>query len=98
MARTQTMVQLNDELLETLDRAADRRGASRSALIRELLWQGLAEDRDAMIGEGIAAGYRRLPPGEPDDWGDLGAAGDASAEEVLRRLDADERRHGHAPW
>jgi len=92
------MVQLSDELLESLDRATDRRGGSRSALIRELLWHGLAEDRHALIGERIAAGYRRLPPGEPDDWGDVGAAADTSTEEVLSRLDAEEREHGHAPW
>ncbi|HZI92434.1 MAG TPA: CopG family transcriptional regulator [Thermoleophilaceae bacterium] len=98
MARTQTMVQLSEDLLETLDRAADRRGASRSALIRELLWQSLAEDRHVLVGERIAAGYRRVPPGEPDDWGDLGAGADASTEEVLRRLDAEERLHGHDPW
>lgn len=98
MARTQTMVQLSDELLETLDRAAQRRGGSRSALIRELLWQGLAEDRQALIGERIAAGYRRVPAAEPDEWGELGAGADASTEELLRRLDAEERRHGHEPW
>lgn len=98
MARTQTMVQLSDDLLETLDRAAGRRGASRSALIRELLWQALAQDRHALIGERIAAGYRRVPPGEPDDWGDLATAVDTSTEEALRRLDAEERRQGHEPW
>jgi len=98
MARTQTMVQLSEELRESLDIVADRRGTSRSALIRELLFNGLAEERDALVGERIAAGYRRLPPGEPDDWGDLSANADSSTEEVLRRLDADERLHGKDPW
>jgi len=92
MARTQTMVQLNDELLEVLDSAAARRRSSRSVLIRELLWEGLRTDREALIGERIAAGYRRVPQGEPDDWGDLSAAANASTEEVLRRLDAEEPR------
>jgi len=92
------MVQLSDELIETLDRAAARRGASRSALIRQLLWKGLRGDRDALIGERIAAGYRRVPQGEPDDWGDVAASADAAAEEALRRLDAEEERRGHAPW
>lgn len=61
MARTQTMVQLSDELLEVLDRVAAARGASRSALVRELLWEALSEDRDRRIGELIADGYRRAP-------------------------------------
>lgn len=92
------MVQLSEDLLETLDSAAALRGASRSALIRELLWQGLAEERGVSIGERIAAGYRRVPQGEPDDWGEVDAGGDASTEEVLRRLDTEERSHGHDPW
>lgn len=98
MSRTQTMVQLNRELLDVLDRAAERRGASRSALIRELLWAGLAEDREAGIGERIVEGYRRLPAAEPDAWGDLGAATEASTEEVMARLDAEEREAGYGPW
>lgn len=92
------MVQLSDELVETLDRAAARRGASRSALIRQLLWEGLRGDRDALIGERIAAGYLRIPQGEPDDWGDVAAGADASAGEALRRLDGEEERREHPPW
>ena len=98
MARTQTMVQLSHELVETLDQAAARRGASRSALIRELLWEGLRHDRDLVTGQRIAEGYRRIPQVEPDEWGDLAGAGDASTEEVLQRLDAEERAGGHRPW
>ena len=98
MARTQTMVQLSDELLETLDRVASRRGRSRSEVIRDLLWEGLADDRDAIIGARIAAGYRRVPQAEPDDWGDVSTSVDASTEEVLRRLDAEERGGGGSSW
>ncbi len=98
MARSQTMVQLSDDLVETLDRVAARRGASRSGLIRELLWEGLRRDRDTIIGERIVAGYRLLPQGEPDDWGDVAASADASTEEVLRRLDAEERAAGPSSW
>lgn len=98
MARTQTMVQLSDELVETLDRVAARRGGSRSGLIRELLWEGLGRDRDALIGERIAAGYRRVPQGEPDEWGDVATSADTSTEEVLRRLDAEERLDGRSSW
>jgi predicted transcriptional regulator len=98
MARTQTMVQLSDDLVETLDRAAARRGASRSALIRELLWEGLRRDRETLLGERIAAGYRRVPQAELDDWGDVATSADSSTEEVLRRLDAEEELRGHRPW
>ncbi len=92
------MVQLSDDLVEMLDRVAARRGASRSGLIRELLWEGLRHDRETIIGERIVAGYRRLPQGEPDDWGDVAASADASTEEVLRRLDAEERVAGRSSW
>lgn len=98
MPRTQTMVQLSEELVNTLDRVAARRGTSRSGLIRELLWEALRSDHDALVGERIAAGYRRVPQGEPDDWGDVAALSDVSTEEVLRRLDADERTGGQGSW
>ncbi|MGI8945123.1 MAG: ribbon-helix-helix protein, CopG family [Thermoleophilaceae bacterium] len=98
MARTQTMVQLSHELIETLDRAAARRGASRSALIRTLLWEALRQDRDLAVGEQIAAGYRRVPQLEPDEWGDLAGGADSATEELLQRLDAEERAGGHPPW
>ena len=42
MARTQTMVQLTQELVESLDALAARRAVSRSALIREFVVEGLA--------------------------------------------------------
>lgn len=98
MTRTQTMVQLSDELVETLDEVASRRGVSRSRLIRELLAESLRHDRDALVGERIAAGYRRVPQDDPDDWGDVAAGSDASTEEVLRRLDAEERVRGQGSW
>lgn len=92
------MVQLSDELLETLDRVAAGRGASRSALIRELLSAALADDRERQIGEAIAEGYRRIPQGTPDEWGDLSAAADHANAETGRRLDAEERAAGFDPW
>jgi len=92
------MVQLSNELVETLDRAAARRGASRSALIRELLWTGLRHDRDLALGQRIAEGYRRVPQLEPDEWGDLAASSEASTEELLQRLDAEERADGNQTW
>lgn len=98
MARTQTMVQLSDDLLEALDRVAAARGASRSALIRELLWDALADDRERQIGEAIADGYRRIPQGTPDEWGDLAESNRRSNREAMQRLDAEERAAGFDPW
>ncbi|MGI8750043.1 MAG: ribbon-helix-helix protein, CopG family [Thermoleophilaceae bacterium] len=98
MARTQTMVQLSEELVGALDRAAVARNSSRSALIRELLWEALGRDREREIGAQIAEGYRRIPQGEPDEWGDLSGAADHSHRETLRRLDAEERAAGYDPW
>lgn len=98
MARTQTMVQLSDELIELLDTVATRRGTSRSALVRELVVDGLREEREAATGARIVAGYRRIPQTEPDEWGDPAASANVAAEELLVRLDAEERAGGHGPW
>lgn len=98
MARTQTMVQLSDELLALLDRSAASHGASRSALIRKLLWQALEEDRERQIGETIAEGYRRIPQGIPDGWGELSEAAEHANRETMRSLDAEERAAGFDPW
>ncbi len=98
MARTQTMVQLSDELVTALDEVAADRGVSRSALVRELVTTGLADVRRDVIGAQIAEGYRRIPQGTPDEWGDLLAAGDRAADDLMARLDAEERAAGHGPW
>ena len=47
---------------------------------------------------GIAAGYRRIPQAQPDEWGDLAVASDIATGELLARLDAEERAAGHEPW
>ncbi len=98
MARTQTMVQLTQELVESLDALAGRRAMSRSALIREFVVVGLEQSTSAAVGERIAEGYRRMPQAEPDEWGDLAADVDAANDELLARLDAEERAAGHEPW
>jgi predicted transcriptional regulator len=98
MSRVQTMVQLDDELLESLDREAARRKVSRSALIRAVLHEFLSADREAAIGRRIAEGYRRLPPASPDEWGDLAALTHEATADLLHRLDAEERAAGHEPW
>lgn len=98
MARTQTMVQLTQELVEALDDVAGQRGVSRSALIRRLVSDGLQRHAAATAGERIAEGYRRIPQAEPDEWGDPATSADIATEELLRRLDAEERASGHRPW
>jgi metal-responsive CopG/Arc/MetJ family transcriptional regulator len=62
MARTQTIVQLTDELLAELDARRAREGRSRSELIRQAIESYLADDRDAAIDDAIVDGYTRIPP------------------------------------
>lgn len=70
--RTQTLVQLSDELVQSLDRRAAATGSSRSALIRELLEGGLRDDRSAEVSRQMIAGYGRVPQQTASDaWGDL---------------------------
>ena len=68
MARRQTLVQLNDELLAVLDQRAARHGVSRSELIRRAIEAYLKDDRDAEIDAAIVEGYTRIPPEEDDPW------------------------------
>ena len=65
MARTQTLVQLDDQLLASLDQRAAERGVSRSKLIRDAIETYLAEDINGAIDAAILAGYRRRPPDDP---------------------------------
>jgi len=98
MARTQTMVQLTDELVGALSEEARRRGVSRSAFIRTVLEAYLATEGHAAVGRSIVEGYTRLPPATPDEWGDLSPVTDRATADVLVRLDAEERASGYAPW
>jgi predicted DNA-binding protein len=98
MARTQTMVQLTHELLSELDAEAAERGVSRSAVIREAIEAHLAEHRDDAIGRAIVEGYRRIPAGTPDEWGDLEHMADVAGRETAQRLDEEERAAGFDPW
>lgn len=61
MARTQTLVQLSDELLSQLDARVAREGRSRSELIREAVAGYLAKDREADIDRRIVEAYTRRP-------------------------------------
>jgi len=98
MSRTQTIVQLSDELLAALDQRAARRGVSRSQVIREAIEAHLAGDLDDEITRRIVAGYERVPQATPDDWGDPEGWAVAASRDVHRRLDAEERAAGHEPW
>ena len=71
MARTQTLVQLSEDLIERLDRYRARAGRSRSEVIREAVEQYLAADREAEIDRLVVEGYARRPA--TDVWGDAAA-------------------------
>lgn len=67
MPRTQTLVQLSDELLAQLDSRAAREGRSRSELIRGAVAAYLGADREADIDRRILDGYSRMPAGTGGD-------------------------------
>ncbi|MDY7101540.1 MAG: ribbon-helix-helix domain-containing protein [Actinomycetota bacterium] len=94
MARTQTIVQLTDELVAALDGEAARTGTSRSALIREAVEEWLAAHSEAAKVARYVEGYRAIPQGTPDEWGDLEAATEAAGRELARSLDAEEEAQG----
>ncbi len=61
IARTQTLVQLNDHLLALLDQRAARTHRSRSELIRAAIESYLHDEEEAEIDRQIVEGYRRQP-------------------------------------
>jgi predicted transcriptional regulator len=61
VTRTQTLVQLSDELLRRLDERAAGEGRSRSALIREAIEAYLYGEESARIDREIREGYERIP-------------------------------------
>jgi len=71
MARTQTLVQLSDELLDRLDSYRAREGRSRSEVVREAIERYLEADCEAEIDRLIVDAYTRQPP--EDLWGDQAA-------------------------
>jgi metal-responsive CopG/Arc/MetJ family transcriptional regulator len=64
LSRTQTLVQLNEDLLRRLDERAAREGRSRSALIRDAIEGYLYDEENARIDREIREGYERLPTTE----------------------------------
>lgn len=79
VARTQTLVQLNDELLAVLDERAARERRSRSDLIREAIGAYLQADREAAVSSAIIDGYRRVP----QDGDDLERWAEAAARDLV---------------
>jgi metal-responsive CopG/Arc/MetJ family transcriptional regulator len=61
VTRTQTLVQLSDDLLRRLDERAAREGRSRSALIRDAIEAYLYDEDKARIDREIIEGYERIP-------------------------------------
>jgi metal-responsive CopG/Arc/MetJ family transcriptional regulator len=61
VARTQTLVQLSDDLLAQLDARVAREGRSRSELIREAISAYVAADLEAEIDRRIVASYTDRP-------------------------------------
>lgn len=61
MTRTQTLVQLTEDLLRRLDERAAREGRSRSALIRDAIEAYLYDEEKVRIDREIVEGYERIP-------------------------------------
>jgi predicted DNA-binding protein len=80
VGRVQAIVQLNDELIERLDRRAAREGVSRSRVIRTAVEAYL--EGDDLVDQQIIDGYRKHPQSDDalsrsidrqvrDAWADL---------------------------
>lgn len=83
VTRTQTLVQLNDDLLRQLDERAAKEGRSRSALIRDAIEEYLFDEDRARIDREIIEGYERIPETDEEI---------AAAERSTRRMIEEE------PW
>jgi metal-responsive CopG/Arc/MetJ family transcriptional regulator len=81
MARTQTIVQLNEALLARLDERAARESRSRSALIRSAIERYLEDELAAEADRRIVEGYTRIPQTDVEDAWAESAARDAVEEE-----------------
>lgn len=68
MARKQVIVQLDDRLLADLDREAERRGVSRSELLRRAASAFLEALDEADAERRAIDAYRRIPDTDDPDW------------------------------
>jgi metal-responsive CopG/Arc/MetJ family transcriptional regulator len=66
VTRIQTLVQLNQKLLQRLDERAANEGRSRSALIRDAIEEYLYDEEAARIDREIREGYERIPETEEE--------------------------------
>lgn len=66
--RTQTLVQLDEDLVAGLDGLAVRDGASRSAVIRRALRAYLRAELERDADERFRESYRKHPDPEPGEW------------------------------
>lgn len=91
--RTQTLVQLTDDLVDQLDGRARRLGVSRSRLIRDLLEASLSDERGLELTRRMIEGYGRVPQEDArDEWGDLDAWTEINARRNLAALAAEEEQ------
>ena len=81
VARTQTLVQLTDEIVVRLDERAAREGRTRSSLIRDALQEYLKDELEAEIDRRIVEGYRRTPQATEEETWARRAAREAISEE-----------------
>jgi predicted transcriptional regulator len=94
MVRVQTIVQLNYDLLEALDREAEAAGISRSAVIRQAIEEHLVSSREALVDQALVDGYRLIPQGARDEWGIALDQSKQNTKRTLERLDAEEAAAG----
>jgi predicted transcriptional regulator len=81
VARTQTLVQLSEDLLRRLDERAAREGRSRSALIRSAIEAHLHDEERERITREIIEGYERIPPTDEEmAWAEAGIREDIEEE------------------
>lgn len=93
--RSQTLLQLSDDLVDELDRRAAALGVSRSKLVRDLLWQGLGTARRSERSAAMLEAYQRMPQSDGrDDWGDLNEWTAAGTRRNFAALAAEE----DGPW
>jgi predicted transcriptional regulator len=94
MARVQTIVQLNSDLLDALDQEAEAAGISRSALIRQAIEDHLVSTGKALVDKALADGYKLIPQGARDEWGITLEQSRQNTRRTLERLDAEEDAAG----